>query len=171
MRSICWRPEGNDSMPDMLVKLYALPDPAHYYARAKASNIIIRRPIGPEKHHTIDWVRQVFSIDWAGECDVSFSSQPPTCYLAVRDGKPYGFACYDTTCRGFFGPIGVMEDLRGQGIGAALLLATLYGMREAGYGYAIIGAAGPTAFYSKVANAVAIPDSVPGVYLNRVGGS
>jgi hypothetical protein len=37
-------------------------------------------------------------------------------------------------------------------------------MRAQGYGYAIIGAAGPVDFYAKAVNAVAIPDSWPGVY-------
>ena len=50
-----------------------------------------------------------------------------------------GFACYDTTHKNFFGPTGVDAAKRGQGIGTALLLATLHAMREAGYMYAIIG--------------------------------
>ena len=56
------------------------------------------------------------------------------------------------------------EATRGQGIGEALLIATLKSMREAGYGYAIIGDPGPVAFYKKRLDALDIPGSEPGIY-------
>ena len=62
------------------------------------------------------------------------------------------------------GPTGVLEKERGKGIGRALLLACLWGLREMGYAYAIIGGAGPVEFYQRECVAVVIPDSVPGVY-------
>jgi hypothetical protein len=37
-------------------------------------------------------------------------------------------------------------------------------MREAGYAYAIIGAAGPIAFYEQLVGATRIPGSRPGPY-------
>lgn len=39
----------------------------------------------------------------------------------------------------FWGPIGVLQESRGEDIGQALLIRTLTAMREYGYGYAIIG--------------------------------
>jgi len=45
-----------------------------------------------------------------------------------------------------------------------LLIATLKGMREAGYHYAIIGGAGPVAFYRKKLDVLEVPDSEPGIY-------
>ena len=75
-----------------------------------------------------------------------------------------GFACYEATAKDFFGPTGVNPDYRGKGIGKALLLAALHAMRAEGYAYAIIGSAGPTAFYEKEVGAIAIPDSSPGIY-------
>ncbi len=51
--------------------------------------------------------------------------------------------------KGFFGPTGVDESARGKGIGHALLLKTLLDMRDQGYGYAIIGGAGPVDFYQR----------------------
>jgi hypothetical protein len=60
-----------------------------------------------------------------------------------------GFACYDVTCRGYFGPTGVLESERGKGIGTHRLIRPLSGLRELGYAYAIIGAAGPVDFYAK----------------------
>ena len=66
--------------------------------------------------------------------------------------------------RGFSGPTGVDEASRGQGIGEALLITTLKGMREAGYGYAVIGDPGPVGFYQKRLDALEIPKSKPGIY-------
>ena len=37
-------------------------------------------------------------------------------------------------------------------------------MRTLGYGYAIIGDVGPSAFYERTVGATLIPDSEPGVY-------
>ncbi|MEO8397022.1 MAG: GNAT family N-acetyltransferase, partial [Chloroflexota bacterium] len=49
-------------------------------------------------------------------------------------------------------------------IGKALLLACLHDMLAQGYGYAIIGWAGPVEFYVNAVGAIEIPDSRPGVY-------
>jgi GNAT superfamily N-acetyltransferase len=157
-------------MPDMLVKLYTLPEIAPVLAEQRAAGIDIRRAIAPEKHVIVAWVRQRFSEGWASECDVSFSNQPVTCFLAVENGQLLGFACYDATCKNFFGPTGVDENQRGRGIGSALLLACLHDMRAHGYGYAIIGAAGPTDFYTKAVGAIPIDDSWPGVYRGLLSG-
>ena len=54
--------------------------------------------------------------------------------------------------------------MRGQGVGEALLFATLRGMREAGYAYAVIGDPGPVEFYQKRLDAMLIPKSSPGIY-------
>ena len=95
-----------------------------------------------------------------------FRWREPTCFLAVEDGNLAGFACYDTTARGMFGPTGVAEEARRHGLGRALLLATLRDMAAAGYAYAIIGGAGADSlpFYRSVVDVVEIPDSAPGFY-------
>ena len=49
-----------------------------------------------------------------------------------------GFAAYETTRRGFFGPTGVAPSERGKHIGKALLLASLWGLREMGYAQAVV---------------------------------
>jgi GNAT superfamily N-acetyltransferase len=151
-------------MPDMLVKLYELPPLEAVLDEQRAKGIIIRRGLAPEKHHVLDWITRHFSAFWASECDVAFSNAPVSCFVALENGCLRGFACYDATCLNFFGPIGVNEAVRGQGTGAALLLAALHAMRAVGYGYAIIGGVGPAAFYEKVVGAQIIPDSTPGIY-------
>lgn len=41
---------------------------------------------------------------------------------------------------------------------------SLTAMRDAGYGYAIIGGVGPAEFYRRTVGAIEIPDSNPGIY-------
>jgi GNAT superfamily N-acetyltransferase len=152
-------------MPDMLVKLYTLPPIEHEIALQKSLGITIRRGLPPEKHFVLDWIGRHFSRYWVSETDVAFSRQPVSVWLALAgDGDLCGFACYDTTARGFFGPTGVCETMRGRGTGRALLLACLHAMHDVGYGYAIIGAAGPVDYYRKTVGAQVIEDSWPGVY-------
>lgn len=151
-------------MTDMLVKLYTLP-PMHVEIEAqRVHGIDIRRSIAPEKYLVVDWVREHFNAHWGSEADVTFSNKPVSCFVATLDEKLIGFGCYDTTGKGFFGPTGVMEIARGKGTGRALLLACLHDMLAQGYGYAVIGGVGPAEFYTKVAGAVIIPDSTPGIY-------
>lgn len=151
-------------MPDMLVKLYELPEgesPAEYTER---TGVTIRRALAPELLTIAEWVEKHFSKSWRSECMVAISQAPVSCYIAVKDGQLLGFACFDATCKGFFGPTGVDEQVRGLGIGKQLFLETLRGMREAGYGYGVIGGAGPVDFYAKVVGATVIEGSVPGIY-------
>lgn len=151
-------------MLDMLVKLYELDPLEPFIARQSEQNIILRRALGPEKHLILDWIGEQFSEYWVSEADVALNRSPVSCFIAVEDNVLIGFGCYDTTRLGFFGPTGVSEAARGRGTGAAMLMACLHDMYAKGYGYAIIGAAGPADFYSKICGATLIPDSSPGIY-------
>ncbi len=151
-------------MPDMLVKLYDLPKVETVCRELKKQNIIIRSARAYEKHAVVDWVNEFFGSTWASECDVAFSQQPVACYIATEAGKIIGFACYNSTCKGFFGPTGVLEQKRGLGIGKALLIASLQAMYTNGYAYGIIGAVGPSDFYAKTVGATLIAGSTPGIY-------
>lgn len=151
-------------MSDMLVALYRLPEQDKELHQLRENGIVIRKPLAPEKQVVLDWVKSHFSQAWADECDVSFSRQPVACYIAVEHGKMIGFACYEATCRNFFGPTGVGEQARGRGVGKALLLACMHAMRAEGYAYAVIGSAGPVDFYARTLGAVPIEHSTPGIY-------
>jgi GNAT superfamily N-acetyltransferase len=150
-------------MHDMLVKLYDLDN---YGAQGiiTVPDITIRKPIGPEKHVLVEWVGKKFLNAWAGEFDMAMGNRPITCFIALKGKAPIGFACYDATARGFFGPMGVLGRLRNRGIGRALLLTALNDMRNSGYGYAIIGGVGPADFYKKTVGAIDIADSTPGIW-------
>lgn len=150
-------------MSDMLVRLYDLQEDWSFVGQQGRLGITIRKPVGPEKRLIVDWVGKQFANAWASETDRAMSNRPISCFIAIRNDELIGFACYDATALGFFGPTGVLESCRGQGTGKALLLACLQDMKLAGYGYAIIGAAGPTAFYQKAVGAIEIPDSTPGI--------
>ncbi len=151
-------------MSDMLVKLYDLPELESVEAFEKRTGVTIRRAIGPEKHVVAKWVGERFRPSWVSECEVAFARNPVTCIVAVQGDQLLGFACYDATTKGFFGPTGVDEAERGRGIGKMLFMYTLKLMRLDGYGYAIIGGAGPQDFYAKASGAVVIEGSEPGVY-------
>ena len=148
-------------MPDMLVKLYELPPLEPVIAKQREQGITIRRCMPPEKRLVTEWIEERFNHYWSSEADVGFSTHPTTVMLAHRSDQLLGFACYDTTYKGFFGPTGVDERERGKGIGSALLFKCLHEMRRSGYMYGIIGWAGPAAYYEKTVNAVAIPGSEP----------
>jgi hypothetical protein len=152
-------------MADLLVKLYALPDHAPALGRIKEAGITIRRPLPPDRRAVTRWVDAHFGERWAGEVETAFGRTPASLHTAVNaSGEICGFACHDVTFRGFFGPAGVPEALRGRGIGTALLLVALRALAEAGFAYAIIGGSGDDEFYRKAVGAVVIPDSDPGPY-------
>jgi hypothetical protein len=151
-------------MPDMLVNLLRLPPLAPLLAEAKQAGATIRRAQAFEITRVRSFVEQHFSVSWADEISVGFSNKPVSVYIATREARVVGFSAYECTRRAFFGPTGVLEQERGRKLGTALLLASLWGLREMGYVYGIIGHAGPTDFYSRTVGAIIIPDSDPGIY-------
>ncbi len=147
-------------MTDMLVKLYDLPDELP----APPPGVDIRRALGPEKHLVLAWAARVYSRGWADECELAFCRQPITCFIALRDRQLTGFCVYDATARGMLGPIGVAHEYQRQGIGRQLVVAALKDMAAQGYAYAVVGWAGPEAFFTETVGAIPIPDSRPGLY-------
>lgn len=160
-------------MPDYLVKLYDLAPLEAAVEKLRSGGLVLRRPLAPEKSIVLDWVLKNFSTNWADECDVAFSNHPVSCFIVTgpsetaKEPEILGFACYDSMFKGFFGPMGTSEQVRGRGLGRALLLAALHAMWNEGYAYAIIGSGGGAeAFYKKAVSAVTIEQSEPGAYKN-----
>jgi Acetyltransferase (GNAT) family len=151
-------------MPDMLVKLYSLPDLHAQLKKTERLGILVRRPNPWEKAALLDWVREHFGPTWTAECETAFAARPSSCFIAVQKDALIGFACYDCTRKNFFGPTGVVENARSKGVGLALLLSCLHAMRDNGYAYAIIGGVGPAEYYSKTVGATLIGGSSPGIY-------
>ncbi|MDD4010632.1 MAG: GNAT family N-acetyltransferase [Sphaerochaetaceae bacterium] len=151
-------------MADMLVKLYELPDSGELCKALESKGIRIVRALAPDRLAIVDWVKKHSGPFAAGEAEACFSSRRPTIYVAVKDSAILGYACYEATAPDFFGPTRVLDEYQGQGIGKALLIKSLEGLRELGYAYAVIGSVGPVEFYAKCCNAIIIPDSKPGIY-------
>jgi predicted N-acetyltransferase YhbS len=147
-------------MSDLLVHLLKLPplEPSPDEA------VNIRRAQPFEITAVRQFIEESFSVAWADEVSVGFANKPVTVFIATRAGRVIGFAGYECTRKAFFGPTGVDESERGRGIGRSLLIAALHGLRELGYVYGIVGAAGPVEFYQETVGAIVIPDSEPGIY-------
>src|SRR5829696_7921180 len=148
----------------MLVNLLCLPPVDEALEGLRAEGVIVRRAQPWELTRVREFVTENFKPAWADEISGGLVRQPATVFVALREGGLVGFAAYECTRRNFFGPTGVIEEARGRGVGRALLLAALGGLRELGYAYAVIGGVGPVAFYERVVGARLIPDSSPGVY-------
>lgn len=158
-------------MPDLLVKLYELQDNTELYKRLEQEGVRIFRPMTPNKTKVREFVEKTFSRAWADENETAFSKFPISCFIAYDDKqkKIVGFAGYNCTAPDFFGPTGVDPSERGRGIGKALLFKCLEALREEGYGYAIIGGAGPVDFYKKTCGAIEIPGNTePGIYKDLI---
>jgi hypothetical protein len=163
---------------DMLVRLYALPPLGPRLDALAPAGLTVRRALASERHIVVDFARTHGSPGWASECEVAFARRPTGCFVAVETpGAPplaagypstpetlVGFSCIEATAPGFFGPQAVRDDRRGRGIGAALLLAALHGLAAEGHAYAIVGWASEPDFYRRVAGAVPIDGSEPGLY-------
>ena len=147
-------------MPDLLVNLLKLPS----LDQLPDEDVNIRRAQPFEIAPVRGFIEKDFSVAWADEISVGFADKPVTVVIATRQGRVIGFAGYECTRKAFFGPTGVVESERGSGIGTALLIASLWGLRELGYVYGIIGGAGPVEFYERTVGAFVIPESAPGIY-------
>ncbi|HEY2961326.1 MAG TPA: GNAT family N-acetyltransferase [Pyrinomonadaceae bacterium] len=146
-------------MPDLLVNLLKLPAP-----ESEGQGFLVHRPQPFELSIVRSFVAENFSPRWADEISIGFTRQPVSVFVATIDRELVGFAAYECTRRGFFGPMGVADTAQAKGVGKALLIASLWALREMGYVYTIIGAAGPVRFYQKTVGAIVIPDSEPGIY-------
>jgi GNAT superfamily N-acetyltransferase len=149
-------------MPDLLVNLLKLPP------LESSREFNVRRAQPFELSQVRRFVGENFSPGWADEISIGFARHPISVFVATIDRELAGFAAYECTRRGFFGPTGVPPSAQGKGVGKALLLASLWALREMGYVYAIIGAAGPVRFYQKTVGAIIIPDSEPGIYTDAL---
>jgi GNAT superfamily N-acetyltransferase len=149
---------------DLLIKLYEMRFNGLIQKTPLYPEMELRKPIGPDRRLLISWAQQHFPDLWVGEIESALSNSPTSCFIAQQGASILGFACYDATALGYFGPIGVIEEARGKGIGSCLTQACLQDMWLKGYGYAIVGMASSAAFYGQFATVIEIPGSDPGIY-------
>ena len=167
-------------MADLLVRLYDLPPLAPAVDALASAGIHVRRALAGERPMVAAFARAHGSEAWAAEAEAAFARVPVACFVATAEqaggGAPaaagyartpeslVGFACYEATCRNFFGPELVHPERRQRGIGRGLLLSALHAMRAEGYAYAIIGWASSVDFYRRAVGAIEIEGSEPGIY-------
>ena len=77
-------------MPDMLVKLYDLPEDAQT-ACPRDESVQIRRAMAPDKFRVVEWVKEHSGLSAAGECDVCFARPAVSCFIATRGKKILGY--------------------------------------------------------------------------------
>lgn len=150
---------------DMIANLYRLPQEEF------PDSFKIKRAFVGDKEKILEFIGTHFQKSWVYEAEHALMDTISKCFIATKNGEVIGFACFDATARGYFGPIGVHPDYRHEKIGKALLLRTLHSMREYGYGYAVIGWVGDAEpFYRKIVGAEFIPGGDPEhtVYSNLV---
>lgn len=166
-------------MADMLVKLFQLP-PLQPALGALAAHSVEVRPARVGEDRAIGaWIGRHFSPDWANGLAYAVGRSPCSLFIAVERQPPdparanlydlpaerlVGFACYDTSNRGMFGPMGVQPSHERRGIGRALLLSALHAMWADHYAYAVIGWAGPVEWYARTVGATLIAGSEPGPF-------
>lgn len=166
-------------MADMLVKLYQLPPLQPALESLAAHGVEVRLARVGEDRAIGAWIGRHFSPDWANGVAYAIGRSPCSLFIAIEKQPPdaaraslydlpaerlVGFACYDTSNRGMFGPIGVQPSHERRGIGRALLLSALHAMWADHYAYAVIGWAGPVEWYARAVDAVLIPGSEPGPF-------
>ena len=114
---------------------------------------------------TYDFVKKHFSEGtWPEEVSSSFNNKPPTTFIAKNEkSEVVGWATHSQFFPGSFGPTGVLESLRGKGIGTKLFLWTLWDIKENGRDTCeIMWVVGDTVkFYSKAVDAYISPVYYP----------
>ncbi|MBM7551545.1 GNAT family N-acetyltransferase [Thalassobacillus pellis] len=159
---------------DMLVKLYDLEKYEQKHIsqlkQLESEGIAIKRALPLDKQLIVAYIKEHFNDGWANEAEAALYNQPASCFIAVKNNQVCGFACYDATAKGYFGPLGVSKTLRGKGVGTLLTKECLLAMKEQGYGYGIIGWVSGTTidYYHKKFGAIPIENSHPGVYARMI---
>ena len=90
---------------------------------------------------------------WAYLATSGLKLDPPTLWMAERDGEFCGFAVTDVAAPERLGPMGVSPEVRKLGVGTVLLKRALADLRARGVDTGVIYGAGPYAFYARTVDA------------------
>jgi hypothetical protein len=71
-------------MPDMLVRLYDLPEASGWYDRADAAGYRIRRAEAWERARFLQFIHENFGPLWSTEAEQAFSHSPVTAFVAEK---------------------------------------------------------------------------------------
>ena len=118
----------------------------------KQSGFTIRIPDAIEKERIMSWVLEIFGPVWSYETVMSFRHKPPGVVIAEQDGEIVGFAGFGSLELEWFGPLGVVEDPKYEGLSTVLLYRALWEMKLRGQRAAVIPWASHLFFYSQLPN-------------------
>jgi predicted N-acetyltransferase YhbS len=124
-------------------------DSASDERRLRTQSIEVRRLALADAGAFQRYLRREWHWRWQVEGLRTLENDPVTTHIALRDGEIIGFASYDVSGPGEFGPMGTHRAWRGSGIGATLLRRCLADLRDAGYASADIQWVGPIGFYAR----------------------
>ncbi len=112
--------------------------------------IVVRRASERDRRAVLEFIEEEFH-GWEGEVSTALQNEPPTLFIAEINGRVIAFSAHESNNlgTGWFGPMGTLKSVRGKGIGRALLLRSLYDLKQMGFKHAIIPWVGPVGFYSK----------------------
>lgn len=104
-------------MSDLLVNLLEIPQPREAELRLLEEGVRVQRALAPDRSEIAAFAETCSDEDYSDEVRAAFANQPATCYIAVKERKLVGFACFEATARDFFGPMAVTNALRKRGVG------------------------------------------------------
>lgn len=131
-------------------------DPAPLVAPLRAAGVTVRRLERADEAAYTRYLGERWIEGWQYEGLYALRSgqEPISAHVALAGDEMIGFAAYDVTRPGWFGPIGTNAERRGQRIGTALLHACLYDWQQQGRRQGQIAGIGPLYFYVDACDAV-----------------
>jgi GNAT superfamily N-acetyltransferase len=100
------------------------------------------------------WIHGHWGYGWATEACNSLKNDPVTSHLALSGERVVGFATYDVMAlTSGFGPTGVDDSMRGQGLGKILLFRCLEDMKRRGDRHCEVTWVGPISYYAHTVSA------------------
>lgn len=125
-------------------------DPPPVRQQALERSGVTVRPLRREDREALEaWLRRTWGPHWAFEGMLAMDRPEPAGFVATRDEDVVGFAVFDSTRPGWFGPMGVEPSLQGGGVGLELCVRAMEEMARRGYAQAQIAWAGPRCFYAR----------------------
>ena len=118
----------------------------------RQAGFTFRIPDEIEKERIMSWVLEIFGPVWSYETVMSFRHKPPGMMIAEQDEDIVGFAGFSSLELEWFGPLGVIEDPKYEGLSTVLLYKALWEMKLRGQRTAVIPWASHLFFYSQLPN-------------------
>lgn len=131
-------------------------DPAPLVAQLRADGVTVRRLARADEAAYTRYLGERWSEGWQYEGLHALRSgqEPIPAHVALAGEEIIGFAAYDVTRPGWFGPIGTNAERRGRRVGTALLHACLHDWQRQGRRHCQIAGIGPLYFYVDACDAV-----------------